>query len=230
MRRCQALSRSRARLAALATTALITLAAGAAHADPNRNEVWIGGEARALRTQSANALTADNLGGASFGVARELPVSVAPDLALWAVGGMTTGSASGTLFQTMTTELDTLDVRVGLRVRYALHRLIAASAQLELGGQRARVAIDDGAGAAVSDHAWGRMAEASAALDLFAVARPPLGIGMRAELGYAMAQAIELTPRGGSSGDALRLPAMEASLGRLDLSGPTFALSLVGQF
>lgn len=230
MQRSQALPVPRARLAVAAVAALIALAPGAAHADTNRNEVWLGGESRALRTPSANALTADNLGGASFGVARDLGIAIAPDLALWAVAGMTSGSASGTLFQTMSTELDALGFTAGLRARYALHRLVAASARVELGAQRAEVAISDRSQPAVSDKAWGTLASVGAALELFAVARPPFGFGVRAELGYARAQAIELTPRGGAGGEALRIPMTELPLGSLDLSGPTFSLALVGQF
>jgi hypothetical protein len=211
---------------------LLAIAASAAHADPNPNpnELWLGGGSRALRTPSANALTAENLVGASLGVARDLGLAVSPDLALWAEAGMTTGSARGTMFQTIDTRLDALGFTAGLRVRYALHRLIAASARVELGAQRARVELDDRAGAPVSDQAWGTMASACAALDLFAVSRPPFGFGVRAELGYVMAQAIELTPRGASGDDTLQLPMTEASLGSLDLSGPTFTVSLVGQF
>ena len=74
------------------------------------------------------------------------------------------------------------------------------------------------------------MAQASAALDLFAVARPPFGFGVRAEFGYVAAQAIGLTARRDTSGDALMLPVSEVPLGGLDLSGPAFTLSFVGQF
>ena len=142
---------------------------------------------------------------------------------------MTTGSAEGTMFQTMTTDLSALGFTGGLRARYLLHRLVAASARAGLGAQRVNVGITDQS-TSVSDHAWGTMASVGAALDMFAVARPPFGFGLRAEFGYVMARAIELTPRSETSGDALRLPMTELPLGSLDLSGPTFAVSLVGQF
>jgi hypothetical protein len=133
------------------------------------------------------------------------------------------------MFQTMATDLSTLGFTAGLRARYLLHRLIAASACAELGAQRVDLGITDHATSA-SDHAWGRIASAGVALDGFALARPPFGIGVRAELGYVMAQAIELTPHGDTGGDALRLPMTAVPLGHLDLSGPTFEVSLVGQF
>jgi hypothetical protein len=201
-----------------------------AYGDTNHDELWIGGSARALRSPGANALTDDNLAGTSFGYARDLGIPLLPDLAVWADAGMTIGAADGTMFQTVSTEISTIGLTGGLRARYQLHRLIAASAHLALGAQRARVAIRDNTGASASDHGWGTIAQASAALDLFAVARPPFGIGLRVELGYVAARAIELTPRRGTSSDVLMLPADDRALGRLDLSGPTFAASLVGQF
>jgi len=212
-----------------AATAAVT-ATPTAHADTNRDELWIGGGARALRSSSANALTGDNLAGTSFGLARDLDIALVPKLAVWAEAGMTTGDASGTMFQTLSTEINALGLTGGLRARYQLHRLIAASARLDLGAQRASLAISDRAGGSASDHGWGAMAQGSAALDLFAVARSPFGIGLRAELGYVMAQAISLTAHRDVTSDTLMLPMTEVGLGHLDLSGPTFALSLVGQF
>jgi len=220
---------------ALTALLLTTAAAGvttAAHAETNRDELWIGGGARALRSSGANALTDANLSGTAFGFARDLGLAVLPDLALWAEAGVATGDASGEMFQTLSTEISTVGLTGGLRARYQLHRLITASARLDLGAQRARVAITDrGGGSGVaSDHGWGTMAQVGAALDLFAVTRPPFGIGMRAELGYVAAQAISLTARRDTGGNTLMLPMDELALGNLDLSGPTFAISLVGQF
>jgi hypothetical protein len=205
-------------------------ASTSASADTNRDELWFGGGGRALRSPSANALTDANLAGVSFGYARDLGITVLPDLAVWAEAGMATGGASGKMFQTLSTDLSTLGLTGGLRARYQLHRLVAASARLAFGAQRARVAITDTGGTSASDHGWGAMAQASAAIDLFAVARPPFGFGVRAELGYVAAQSIGLTARRDTSGDALMLPASEVPLGGLDLSGPAFAISFVGQF
>jgi hypothetical protein len=134
------------------------------------------------------------------------------------------------MFQTLATQIDTIGLTGGLRARYQLHRLVAASVRLALGAQRARIAIADRTGTSASDHGWGAMASAGAALDLFAVARPPFGIGLRAETGYIAAQAIALTARRDTSGDVLMLPTTELALGGLDLSGPIVAVSLVGQF
>jgi hypothetical protein len=214
-------------LLAAATAAVI---APSAHADTNRDELWIGGGTRTLASASANALTSDNLSGTSLGLARDLDIAVLPRMTVWAEAGLTTGDANGVMFQSLFTEISALGLTGGLRARYQLHRLIAASARLDLGAQRASLAISDHAGSSASDHGWGAMAQASASLDLFAVARPPFGIGLRAELGYVIAQAISLTAHRDASSDTLMLPMTEVGLGHLDLSGPTFALSLVGQF
>jgi len=212
-----------------AATATVTLAA---HADPNRpnnDELWLGATGRALRAPSANALTAANLYGGSLGYARNLGVDVVPGLSLWAEAAMTTGDARGTMFQTMSTEIQTLGVTGGVRMRYWVHRLVAASACADLGAQRARLEVDDHQ-AVASDHRWGAVASGGVALDVFARSRPPFGFGVRAELGYVMAQAIELAPHRDAPNDVVALAMTDLALGRLDLSGPSFAVSVVGQF
>ena len=201
--------------------------AAAAHADP-RNELSIGGAARALRSPSANAVTDRNLGGTSVGAAHDIGVDFGPT-SLWASAGLTTGSTDGTMFQRLTTKIDALALTGGLGARYALHRLIHLSARLELGAQRVRLDIDDGS-AAVSDRAWGSVAAASAAIDLIGRLGQRLGFGFRVEAGYTMTQAISLTPHRRIDGDTLMLPMTDASIGNLDLGGPTLGASLVGQF
>jgi hypothetical protein len=198
-----------------------------ASAAPN-DEVSVGGTTRSLRSASANALTDANLGGAAFGYAREL-VALGPDLAVWAEAGMTIDEARGEMFQVLDTRLGVIDLTGGVRARYRLHRLIAASARLDAGAQRTAVRISGGGGVA-SDTAWGALASAALAVDLLAVAGPRFGLGVRAELGYLRVQARSIALHSDTGGDALQLPLMDAALGHLDLSGPTFGVSLVGQF
>lgn len=221
------------RIAIAAILVSLAVFPAAAHAEPARaepnDEMWIGGNLRALRTASANALTAKNLDGTSVGYARALGVAVGPGASVWAEASITTGSAEGTLFQSMSTELDAVALTAGVRLRLPLHRLIAASAHAGLGAQRVRVAID-APGASATDHGWGGLASASAALDLLAVARPRFGFGVRAELGYVVARPIAITPARTSSDDVLMLPISDVSLGEIDLSGAALTLSLVGQF
>lgn len=217
--------------------AAAVLATATAHAEPRdeprneprNDELWIGGGARALRSSSANALTHRNLGGTSFGYARAVGIAAVPGVALWAELGATIDAASGTLFQTLSTDISALGLTGGMRARYRVHRLVAASARLDVGGQRARITLGDRGGPA-SDRGWGAMASAAAALELYAVAQRSFGLGMRVEVGYVAAQAITLTPERERPGDVLELAMTELALGGLDLSGPTLAASLVAQF
>jgi hypothetical protein len=221
----------RAAILTTLTTALALAALPAtARAEPGNDELWLGGSVRALHAGSANAVTASDLGGGSLGYARALGVATRPGLALWLDLGMFSGSAKGEMFQTIGTTVSAVAGTAGIRARYNLHRLIAASARLDLGVQRAALSLDDRSGTATSDHGWGTLAAASAALDLFANARGPFCFGVRFEYGYTLAQSLDLTPRRTSASDVLELAMTEASIGSLDLSGPTFTASLVAQF
>ena len=192
------------------------------------DEVWFGGTTRALRSASANALTEDNLGGAVLGYAREVVV-LGQALALWAETGMTIDTAHGAMFQVLHTRIGVTDLTAGLRVRYQLHRRIAASARLDAGAQRAAIEISGG-GALATDTTWGALASAALAIDLLAVAGPRFNFGVRAELGYVRAQARSIKLHSDTGSPALQLPLMDAALGELDLSGATFGVSLVGGF
>jgi hypothetical protein len=219
-----------------ATLALVAAAvaatAAAAHADPNRNELSIGGNARALRSASADAVTGNNLSGVSIGAARDLGLPLLPGLpglSLWAEAGLSTGAADGTMFQTVATEIGELGLTGGLAARYRLHRLITASVRAGFGAQRTSLRIGDSP-STQSGSAWGAVAQAGAALDLFATSRPPFGIGVRVELGYAAAQAVGLTLHRDATGIPTPIGVTEPMPGHLDLGGPSFAVSLLGQF
>jgi hypothetical protein len=199
----------------------------------HHDEVSFGTTARALRSPSANALTGANLGGVSLGIARDLGhdlgVSLAPGVTLWAEAGLVTGSADGTMFQSLSTSIDELGLTGGLAARYRLHRRLTASARVAFGAQRVRAAISD-SGTTAYDHGWGAMASAGAALDLLLLTPPRFGLGLRLEAGYVAAQGIALTLHTDRPGDAIPLTMTELSLGHLDLSGPTAGISLLGQF
>lgn len=218
--------------AAVAAAVATLTAAAPARAD-TANELSIGGTARALRSPSANAVTGDNLAGLTLGAAHDigsLGIALPGDLHLWAEAGLSATSADGTMFQSLSTQLGEVGLTAGIAARYPLHRLVTASARVALGAQRARFSITDPAGAYASDHGWGAIAQAGAALDLVATARHQFGLGVRFELGYVAARGIALTPRRDRSDDTIPLAMTELSLGHLDLGGPTFAISALGQF
>ena len=76
----------------LATLAA-TLALGAtAHA--NNNELTLGSSSRTLHSASANALTTESLEGGALTYARQLPIEVIPQLAVWAEAGFAWGDAT----------------------------------------------------------------------------------------------------------------------------------------
>lgn len=197
------------------------------------HEVSIGSAVRALRTDSANALTEDSLGGGQLGYEHALDLPLLPGVELWATGTFGWASADGTMFQTLTTTVDTLSFTVGGRARYPFGRWLNATARLDLGTSRADVALRDDASHTAADAGWGVLTQGALGLELmlFRSRRSGFTLGFRAELGYVAASPISLTatPESGSD-DTLQLEMSAASLGSLNLSGPVFAGALSSQF
>ena len=208
----------------------VLLAAATAHAD-DHNELTLTETNRALRTSSANAVTGDSLIGGALGYARKLDIELVPKLELWATGAFAWGGVDGQRFQTLTTRIDTLAFTVGARARYSLHRLVAASARLDVGTARAALSLNDEMGHSASDHGWGATTQAGLALDFYAIRGSHVTLGLRFELSEVATSSIPLTATpASSSADTLTLEMTAASLGSLNLSGPCFAASFVGQF
>ncbi|MGN6106452.1 MAG: hypothetical protein ACTHU0_15205 [Kofleriaceae bacterium] len=204
--------------------------AAQAHAGAD-NELSIGSYSRALRSSSANALTEDSLGGGTLAYARRLAFAPLPRLALWASGTFAWGGADGQMFQTLSTELDTVAFTAGARARYAVHPRLAAHARLELGTLRAGLELRDPMGRTASDARWGAAGTAALGVELFPIAHPSVSLGIQLELGYAATSGIALTPSANRADDGtLRLPVERASLGELDLGGPFFGASVIGLF
>jgi hypothetical protein len=212
---------------ALVLTSLSTVAA----ADV-RNELAFGSSVRALRTDSANAVTEDSLGGGGFAYARELPLRWIPDLELWAVARADFGAATGTTFQTLTTSLDSDMYTLGARARYALlGRRIVANARVDVGVARTSLEMTDMNDHSASDSGWGGASSAALGLELLAVARASFSLGIRFEYGYVTATAVDLVARSGRhEEDTIELPRMESSLGHLDLGGRYFSFNILTQF
>ena len=210
---------------------LFLLAASTAHADVN-NEVSFGSHARALRTDSANALTDRGMAGPSIFYARRLPIETVPDLELWGTANILGGFTDGTMFQTLETEASTLQMAVGARARYPLWRkLVVANARLDAGTQRVRVEIEDAAGHSASDSGWGATSTAALGIELVPLNTRRFGLGIRAELGYVMTSSIDLTAKSdGAPEDTIELDRMAASLGHLDIGGRYFSLVISALF
>lgn len=224
------------RLALGATAALLAQLALGAAAPPARagehNQLTLGSWYRALRSPSANAVTADDLSGGELTYARDLALQPVPRLAVWAQGSFTWAGVDGQMFQTLDTDTSVLGLSAGGRARYRLHERVAASARLDVGAARTRLRLEDAMGRTAQDARWGGIATAALGLDLLAIAGPRFSLGARLELGYTAAAAPALTasPDGSGDGDAILLPMREASLGHLDLGGRWFGVSAVSQF
>jgi hypothetical protein len=201
----------------------------AAPAMAGENEITYGATSRALRSNSANAVTADSLVGGALTYARSLDFSIMPKLTLWAVGEFDWAGASGQLFQTMDTTTNSLGLTAGVRARYVPYRRLALSGRLQVGSERASLTLRSGEMSA-SDSGWGAVAIAAVAADLLAIDRPRFGFGIRVDVGYAAASPVPLTTTPERDGDVLRLPTMQSETGHLDLGGPFFGVSLMSQF
>jgi hypothetical protein len=212
-----------------ARLSLLLLAGAASVAQAGNNELTLGSFDRTLRSSSANAVTTDSVGGGSLQAGRALHLGLMPDLEVWATAGLDWGGASGVMFQTMTTEIDTLGLTLGGRARYSLHARIAVSARLDVGSARNALTLT-GNGHTVSDSAWGGMMKVAAGVDLLAVAYPRFSLGLRFELGYVAATATALSPREAGDSSKIELDAMQASIGHLDLGGTYVSFAVVSQF
>lgn len=209
--------------------ALAILLGTAASGNAGNTELTFGSYNRALRSESANAVTNDTLGGVNFGAARKLHLDLFPKLDVWTTAGFSWGTAAGTLFQTMTTEVDTLGLTLGGRARYALHRHLHVSARLDLGTARNELTIT-GNGHMVSDASWGATVTTAVGLDMMMVAHPRFALGIRFDLGYIAATSVALSPREEGDPSKIELDAMQASIGHLDLGGRFLSFSVISQF
>lgn len=207
---------------------LLLLASSAAFAGGN-NELTIGSRARALNTPSANAVTADGLFSGDLQIAHRIDLGLLPKLETWAVGRFDWGSADGTMFSTLTTEIDTLSFTAGGRALYRLHSHVAVGARLDFGTQRAALKITEGS-RELNDHGWGGTASAALSLDLLAYSSNAFKIGLRGELGYTKTSAIALAPSEANDPDTIQLQMSQASLGKLDTSGKFFGFSVLSEF
>lgn len=207
----------------------LLLLASTAHA--GNNELTFGSNNRALKTSSANAVTEDSLVGGALTYGRDLGLAIFPRLELWAQGSFSWGVAEGTMFRTLSTELDTLGLTLGARARYRLHDRLDASARLDIGSTRAALAIRDDAGHTASDQGWGAMTTTAVALDCYAFRGDRFALALRFELGITATSSIPLTATPESSREGtLQLEMTAASLGELNLSGASFAAAIAGQF
>ncbi len=194
------------------------------------NELSIGSSNRALRSSSADAVTADSLTGGQLGVAHELHLDI-PGVTVWATGAMWWGGAKGSLFSDLATDVGQSAYLVGGRARYAVVPHLAASAHVQVGLAHTSLSLTDSMDRTVGDAGWGGIAEGAVGLELLAVDQTRFTLGLRVELGYVAASAVALTGKASHPDDGtLRLQMTQTTLGRLDLSGPYAGIAVVSEF
>ncbi|MGE0549053.1 MAG: hypothetical protein AB7O24_16400 [Kofleriaceae bacterium] len=219
------------RLLRIAIMVAIVVAGSIGYAHAERNEIAVGPSLRALRSDSANAISDQDLVGPTVSYARELGVNVVPGLELWAAGSFGFGAVDGVMFQSMTTRARQLAFTVGGRARYELRRWLAATARVDVGTARTSLEIDAMQRTA-ADHGWGAISATAIGGEL--VVRVPrsskLTIGLRLELGYVAATAVELTPSVDDGDMTIQLPTAASSFGSLSLSGPSFDIVVFSRF
>jgi hypothetical protein len=211
--------------------AILCFTAGVAHA--GSNEIAVGDSGRALRSSSAEALTDRGmLGGGGVTVAHRLGATVEglPGLELWVGGGFEAGSASGTMFQTMTTQIGSFTMFGMARARYPLASYVHASARVGLGSSRASVELTDPVGHAWSDSGWAALATGALGLELTSREDRRFAFGFRIEGGYTRTSGAGIEPAADVPEGTLRLKMSQTPFGRLDLSGPVLAFSLISAF
>src|SRR5437867_2139807 len=108
----------------LACFALLVLAAPAS---AGNHELTIGSSSRALRSSSADAVTANSLEGGTLTYARALDLPVIPKLTVWAEAGFAWASTRGSMFQTMATDVGSTTLTLGGRARYVPYSHLAVS-------------------------------------------------------------------------------------------------------
>ncbi len=207
---------------------LVLASAAPAVADPH-NEVSLSSYARALRSNSANAVTPDGLFGGSVGYAREVKLGLLPRLETWATGNFSWGSADGTMFSTLTTEVRTVSFTFGGGARYFVLDRLAVGGRLDIGSARAALTLKEG-DRTLHDSGWGATSTAAASVDMLAIAGQSFKLGLRFELGYTMTSSIDLAPSEANDSSTIQLEMSQASLGHLDMRGKFFSASLMSQF
>ena len=202
---------------------LLLLATGTASAEGN--ELTLGPWNRALRASSADAVTDKPLVGGLLGYGHRLDTTLYPGLELWAEADFAWASTTGTMFQTMDTDVENLAFTVGARARYVPLKHVAVSARLDAGTARTELTLQQGSFNA-NDAGWGGIVTAAAGVDLLAA----WWFGVRFELSYTKTTGASLTPRQSTDDDTLHLPMTAEPFGHLDLSGPAFHFAFVAQF
>lgn len=188
--------------------------------------VEMGSATRWMRDRSAGAITTDPL--SSFVLAAErrlatydLPRGVALQLGLEATWA--NGEASGSIFQTLTTDLGTNEWLGGVHATARVLRVLGLSARAAAGVARTDLAIAPDTNPemkSVDDHGWGRIATATIGADFQPITTRNFALGVGMELGYVATSAVTMHAYPSNRPDPeLSIQTAFASIGHVDLDG-----------
>ena len=183
-------------------------------------------DTRWLHDRSAAAVTTDTLSTVTWSAERRLVSVDVPrtdGLELAGIASFGSGNTAGSMFQTLDTNVDTIDLLAGVHASARLFRVLVASARAEVGATRVALQIaptGEPSMASVDDHGWGAIASASVGAELEPVATSRLRLGVGVELGYVATGAVEMHAYPSGRGDPdLSIETAYASIGRLNLGG-----------
>lgn len=215
---------ARAQPAAMTPLPQAVVEDGAATAPSWRFDLAV--DTRWLRDRSAAAVTTDTLSTTTLSAERRLALFDLPrtdglELALTTSFG--SGNATGSMFQTLDTNVDTIDLLAGVHASARVFHVLVASAHAEAGTSRVALQIAPAGApsmASVDDHGWGAIASASLGAELEPIALPKFRLGVGMELGYVATSAVEMHAYPSGRGDPdLTIETAYASVGRLSLGG-----------
>ena len=184
-----------------------------------------GSETRWLRDASAAAVTTDPFVSTALTLSHRLTAIdlLGRSIDLAAELTWTNGTATGTMFDTLTTTVGDNAWLGGVRASWRPVRLIGVIARASAGMTRTDLLIapmDEPDLASVDDHRWGKVATASVGLDLDAVHTQSFALGLGLELGYVETTALTMHAYPSDRPDPnASIETTYASIGHLDLDG-----------
>jgi hypothetical protein len=217
--------------AACAASAALVTAPGSARAE--RLELSVGASTIVTTSSSVDAISADGdlvRGAISAG----WWLGQSGDLELGLFAAWEGGNLSGRTLQTVDTSLWVSEFRVGGAARRPLWRSVSGIAGAGFGLARGRLSLSSTSSASTPIESSDRAPTLSATAGLEAgltSSRRIVSLAVRVAAGsYAPASFSFKADPAGHGGDELRIPTSAAPLGKIDVGGYSFGLSLVARY
>lgn len=220
-------------LSILLVTSSMT-ATTAAHADDAIYSLSIGSHTRWFGDTSAASLGGDSLAGPRIVLGRSL--SPQPRRRFTVGYGVFVrydyGTASGTMFGTLTSELSQHAWSAGARIETPLVLGVRGYGEAALGVTRSALAVrTSNREMPVDDHGWEPLASATVGLDAPLIRQRGFRLGVALDVGYTWVKAVPLRALPSDRPDPqLAIPTDFTALGSLDTRGPALAVGLRGAY